>query len=148
MCFYNDDYDWYAEVQTVETHVAKEIFACQECGQEIAVGESYRYIYQQEHEECQRCEWEQLDPDDDPCEQHDYGETYHYRCCNQCQRILEIIQLIEIEEGCPPHAQQPGLGELSEVFSEHQSREQYAQRVLTLFPDLSGHVLLAPFLAK
>lgn len=148
MCFYNDDYDWYASVQKTETHIAGKPLPCHECGRQIAVGESLVYIYLQEHEECQRCEWEELGPDDEPCDSHDYGEIYHYRRCDECDQILKAIQVVEQEEGCPAHAQQPNLEELGEVFMEHESREQYALRAVAMYPALAEHRFLAPLVSK
>ena len=69
MCFYNDDFDWYAEVcRTVEGTDGRAT-RCIECGAKIAAGEWRRHLEQIEHECCQICEddcSEIHDPDQDP----------------------------------------------------------------------------------
>lgn len=139
MCFYNDDYDWTASVVLQEKRTAGKQIQCYECGAKIAPGESYQWIFMQEHEECRVCEWEEAET---PCEKHDYGEDFSYQRCNACSQLLAAIKAVEIEEGCPEHAQQPGLCELGEVFCEHENRREYAARAVAMFPELKSHRLI------
>src|SRR5688572_20106461 len=90
MCFDDYDYDWTASVCEKEIRIAKEgdKFGCDECGTKFQPGESYEYIFMQEHEECRVCEWEEAEA---PCEKHDYGETDEYRRCKTCCKILDAI---------------------------------------------------------
>lgn len=143
MCFYEADYDWYASVYRQETKAAERLLHCHECHTVIPLGTSYVDIYLQEHEECRVCEW---DVADTPCETHDYGEIDEYHRCLGCDQILQAIREVEQAEGCPPHAQQPGLSELSEVFEEHENRVQYARHAVELFPALAGHRFIYPLI--
>lgn len=136
MCFYYDDYDWTADVFEESERVAEQSLTCVECGKGIAAGETHIRIFAQESEECLVCEWEEAD---EPCEEHDYGETYTARRCQSCERILKAVQSVEVEEGCPPHATRPAIGELDQAFYDHANAETYANRVIEMYPTLADH---------
>lgn len=138
MCFYNDDYAWTAEVSDVTDGTADSPAKCYECNSIIAAGEFRRYVYQQEHEECSVCEQEEAD---EPCEKHDYGETFECNLCESCVKILKAIYAVEINAGCPPYASQPNYGELQEAF-QHDDAGKYRARALTMFPGVAGHKFL------
>ena len=87
MCFYNDDYDWCAEVIRTTEGTDGPPTRCIECGAKIAAGDWRRHIEQIEHESCQICEddcSESFDPGQDPatCE-HNYGETWDGDTCRR-----------------------------------------------------------------
>lgn len=137
MCFDNDDFDWYAEVQVDTSGENARRERCHECRRWIEVGEWCRRIFQQEHDGCSECDG--LDPD---CE-HDYGQTYHYVCCQECVTILNAIKQVEQAEGCPAYAQQPALTELRDAMWEHESRWQYAEAAVDADARLYGHPLIS-----
>jgi len=137
MCFYND-YDWYADVNDITEGETDEKQECHECGLVIHPGEWRRQVYQQEHEECHVCEFE----DGPPCGDgnHDYGETYFYVCCRTCANILKAIEVSEAEAGCPPDARQPAYGELQETLWEDREG-RYVRRAVEMFPGLQSNLI-------
>jgi hypothetical protein len=146
MCFYYpDDYDWIARVNEWSQPTAEELLTCRECGADIKPGQKYRKLYQQEHEECQLCEDECSETYDEEhakagCD-HDYGENYTYRRCNDCELMVECIAEVEAEQDCPPGTRRPPLEELEEAFNpcEHDDAPLYAQRVVEKHPHLAKH---------
>lgn len=143
MCFYNDndDYDWCAEIHEVARSTAGGQSKCIECGAAIADGEWREHIFQQEScGECLSCE---AYPDDDEdacqCEAPDLGNTFEADTCRKCYAIIAAIRRQERDEGCPVHAQRPGVGELADVFFQHDNRMDYAIRAVRLFPSLADH---------
>ena len=143
MCFYNDDVDWYAEVcRTVEGTDGRAT-RCIECGAKIADGEWRRHIEQVQYECCQICEddcseYYESEADKATC-QHDYGETFVCDTCQACCNLLEAVRVVEIEAGCPEHAQIPSIGGLLDELLEHDEREKYARRAVQMFPALARH---------
>jgi len=142
MCFYNDDYDWYADVQD-ESHVrCEKATGCDECGSKIQVGQWKRHIYQQEEEMCRYCE------DEDSIEYEkgfdckgdcDFGETSEYDCCVPCMKILAAIYEQEKDEDCPEHSRRPSLGLMWEEAFDSGHDDQYVSRILEMFPEVSSH---------
>jgi hypothetical protein len=127
MCFYND-YDWYAEDETDESGESPEIAGCIECGSTIISGKWRRHIYQQQYVECQVCEYEEAE---EPCKTHDYGELFECDICRSCQWILEAIDDIETEEGCPYDARQPAFGELRDaIWDDSDAGKRYLDRAI------------------
>lgn len=149
MCF-TDDYDWCASAVTNEHKPAASDLKCDECDRIIPAGELYHYTYQQEHEECQRCEdhecncvnWDDDSVnycDDCKCESPDYGETFSYDCCEECHQFLDAIKQTEQAEGCPPEASQPPLGMMLENLAEFdEDAEKYFTTAKTLYPNLEA----------
>lgn len=139
MCFYDDDYDWIAEIQIVTDGENERRERCNECRRWIEVGDQCRRVFQQENETCSAC-----DGEDPACEhEHDYGETYNYVCCRECITILDAIKRVEQAEGCPAYAQQPNLNELGEALWEHESRWKYAEAALAADEGLYDHPLIS-----
>jgi len=136
MCFY-DDGDWCAMVTDVTEGPADKPTMCIECGAAIAIGENRKHVFQQEEEECLRCEYEELGEDDEPCVQHDYGNVFECDVCDSCVKVLRAIEAVEIVEGCPVYARQPLFGELRDAI-EYDSDGRYAARALAMFPELSS----------
>ena len=140
MCFYNDSYDWYAELNIRRESKTGPAERCSECGDDIEPTAWRRTLFQQESEEyCKDCD---TPVDDDECECDDgpnMGETYRCVTCRPCAAMLAAIKRQERDEGCPADAQQPDPGELAEVFCEHHGAAEYARRIQTLFPSLSNH---------
>lgn len=146
MCFY-DDADWYASVCDVTEGPADKPCQCWECGAKIKPGDMRKHVYQQEHEECQRCEYEELDEDEEPCETHEYGEIFECNLCDACCKILRAIYAVEEDEGCPEYARQPMFGELKEaIWNDDDGR--YAQRAVAMFPELSSVEWLTKYLVQ
>ena len=159
MCFYNDDYDWTATVHEVNDGPSDCKRKCYECGHAIKVGDICRTVHQQEYETCRVCEDEDSDNfngfDDDgnsippvACEdgKHDYGETFDAVICHNCLKIREAVKEYELREGCPEHASEPGYGEWSEVFFEHENKWEYAEACVAKHPELIGHAWIKDLL--
>lgn len=151
MCFYNDNYDWIANLWLVMGSRAEADCRCYECRRAIRAGEWRTHVYQQEYEECRICEDDPddsglYDPGQDPATcQHDYGETFSCDICRECSLILAAIYDLEERERCPEYARQPMYGELRDELWEdrrHGSGE-YSRHALELYPELSNHELLA-----
>lgn len=140
MCF-NNDYDWYADISDVRDWPLGRPTSCHECCAPIGYGDWRRHIFQQEHEECQWCEYEELAEADEPCETHDYGETFECDLCRDCCKILAAIEAVETDEECPPHARQPAIGELVEALS-YDEDSRYARRAVAMFPELKSSRML------
>lgn len=144
MCFYNDDWDWVAELCEDVKGPASKPGKCIECMEPIAIGEICRSIYQQEYEECTRCDedGDDADFDDDgnfiPCDgNHIYGETWNGMICESCCQILKAIEAHEIDEGCPPHARQPSYGGLwDETIEDTDALGKYLVRAHAMFPGI------------
>lgn len=149
MCFYNDDYEWYASIVEVDHVRCVGDAKCYECGREISSHEWRRHTFQQESEECQICEDEcsgsyDSEQDKATCE-HEYGETFECNTCRECCLMLEAIYDLELIEGCPEHARQPAYGELEQVlFDERDSGLFYDYRLhaLNRFPQLVASRIL------
>jgi hypothetical protein len=143
MCFYNDDYDWVASVQERSTIKATKKVSCIECSKLIEAGEECERIWQQENECCSICtegaeDYDEEEPQDPTTCEHHYGETFEGYTCQRCLNIIEAIRQVEIEEGCPEHAQRPSIGGLyEEAFSRwNDDAKKYASKVVEMFPEL------------
>lgn len=160
MCFYNDDYDWSAEVNDVTFVRTEKLNVCEECRRRIEPGEWRRRIEQREHEECQICEdsysddYISADADSYDTKQehaealaelaehkHSYGETYSGATCRECCLLLAAIYDLEEKEGCPEYARQPLGGTLrEELHEEAYGREStYVKHAVEMFPELAEH---------
>lgn len=143
MCFYNDDFDWYAEVWRTVEGTEGRATRWIECGAKIGDGEWRRDIEEVEYECCQICEddcSEYHDPEADKATcQHNYGETFVCDTCQACCNLIEAVRVVEIEAGCPEHAQIPSVGGLLDELLEHDEREKYARRAVDMCPALAGH---------
>lgn len=147
MCFYAD-YDWYASVCETEDRTADKPFHCMECGTVVNVGESYQYTWMQEHEECHRCEegdCECVDRDDFhecKCAEPNYGETYTYRCCQNCRKFLDAVEQHELHEGCERDEARPPLGEMADYMRELDDLGGYFAEAEKMHPELkqSGYL--------
>lgn len=154
MCFYSDDYDWYAEIHD-ETHVRVDAACkCHDCNRRIAAGEWARRVEQLQHECCQICEDSESDlyeyPDAIEPENGFYGPTEHPHyygehwlgfICRDCLLLREAIYDLEEKEGCPEHARQPAYGELDEAF-EYDDELKYSDHAKRMFPVLAWHPLV------
>jgi hypothetical protein len=137
MCFYND-YEWYAAIQTDETRTAEKQLACGECGCKIEVGQQYRYIFQQEHEQCDRCFGYLEQKDQCECDEPDLGEQFCICICLECDKFMEAIKAAEVEEGCDGDETQPALGRLFEQIAEVDDVDRYFVKARELFPELEA----------
>lgn len=152
MCFYNEDYDWIAEVNEVTDGPASQAGKCIECGSAIAIGDTCRTVHQQEHEECQQCEEDGCNAEYDadgnyvPCDgNHDYGEIFDCLICESCCQLLQAIEAHEIDAGCPPHARQPSYGGLwEETFEDEEALADYLKRAKEMFPGIETRSRLYP----
>lgn len=159
MCFYNDDYDWVAEVYDEQYVRGEQPAKCFDCYREIKAGEWRREIFQLEHEECQICEDIESDLYEDPDEideaegmfgpgehPHYYGESWHGVICRECNLLRASIYDLEEKEGCPEYSRQPAFGELQETMADDCSRwgdKKYIRHALEMFPELTTHKLLS-----
>lgn len=173
MCFYDEgDYGWSASVTKEATRLAPRRATCRECNGVIQLGSRLHEIYQQEHDLCQICEDDEsgsyIDTDDfddeanlsqdeieaqrfmqDTLANHEcrYGETYLYRRCDACEKLLRAIAVQEEIEGCPPGNRVPPLEELRMVFTEHEAAFEYAERAVVMFSELWGHEFIVDLLS-
>lgn len=143
MCFYAD-YDWYASVCETEDRIADKPFKCHECCAVVAAGESYRYVFQQEQETCQRCEEGECECSDadDPahdcqCYEPNYGETFEYCICQNCRKFLDAVERHELNEGCRKDEARPPLGEMVEYMREIDALDGYFAEAEKMFPELA-----------
>ena len=135
MCFDNDA-DWRAEHWDETDGPAGTEAKCFECRAVITAGEWRKNIYLRQYEECQTCEdeWSDSYQKGVVCDHHDYGEEFECDRCLSCDKLLRVIKVLEEEEGCPPHAQQPMLGELADAILEDRRYLPYA---VAMFPELA-----------
>lgn len=144
MCFSNGDYGWTAEVQVNTSGCSPLQCKCYECRAIIAPYEWRVHIYQQEYEECQRCECEKLDDDDELCDElcdeHDYGETFEYVRCETCDKILRAIEAFEAREGCPVDERRPALCDLKDELNRWNRDDAplYAAIAIEAYPELAS----------
>ena len=154
MCFHDDgDYDWIAAFMTDEHLNTGPRTHCLECGKSIAEDEFRRAIYQQQSDGwCIHCDDY---PDDfgsgveceaDACDF--VGETWAGDICRGCCAILVSIRRDERKENCPPDAQQPRLGMLSDELSDHVAGPDYARRAVARFPSLAAHPVIVRALTR
>lgn len=144
MCFYNDDYDWYALVNEVTDGPATRSGKCIECNGLIAINDPCRMIYQQQYEYCTKCDegGDDADFDEDgnyiPCDgNHNFGETFDGMICESCCQILKAIEAHEIDAGCPSYAQQPSYGGLwEETMEDRDALADYLKRAVAMFPGI------------
>ena len=161
MCFYNDDYEWTASVVEKLDTLSPKNCRCEECGNDIEVGDVCRIVHMQEHEQCQICEdnwsdnyagWtdekgEAIAPL--PCDSgHDYGNTFDATICLNCLKVREAVKEYELKEGCPEHASEPGYGEWHEVFFEHSNNWEYAEACVAKYPELADHAWIKTLLER
>ena len=162
MCF-DVESDWCAVVNESVDGPLKLLTGgvCFECGAKIFAGDACRMIHQQEYDMCQECEDEssslyRLEFDDNAKElepthcrpgEHDYGETFDAILCMGCVKIRDAIRAYEIKEGCPEWSSVPLIGDLRDVFVEHQQKWDYADACVASHPELIEHPLIAGMLA-
>jgi hypothetical protein len=145
MCFYNDDYDWRAELIQRQDGVADKPVACYECGDKIKPGQFVHHIYMQEHED-ERCEWcdDGKTSDGTECQDCDGkgvrgpGQTYDYDRCQNCHKFLQAVESAELEAGCSSYEATPSLeGMIEEIRnSDADEAKRYFKKALRLFPEL------------
>jgi len=134
MCFYNVDYDWYADVSEEGCVVCQVECRCQECWKSIKPGEWIMTLWQQQYEECRLCS----DEDEEPIphtQECDFGETYSYQCCHDCARLREVIYEVETDEECPEHARHPSFeGMQEEAFDCGDNADKYVAKAAAMYP--------------
>lgn len=141
MCFVHD-YDYCVEVHRQSDGEHPEPAQCYECGRKIASGDWRRHVEQRERADCQVCgdEWSDRWRADADCGGvHDYGETFAASTCRECCRVLEAIEAVEREAGCPDGSRQPAYGELREaVYEDARDSGRYVLRAVAAWPELLG----------
>lgn len=148
MCFYNDDYDWTAAVCEEDKRTASKPVRCMECRRLIPVGGAVVHVFLRQHEACKNCDEELREEWDDdyeggpltPCAdgKHDYGETYDYDRCEDCDQFLQAVQTAELEAGCRLNESRPPLEFMVEYIAEAGIEEarKYFKKARDLFPCL------------
>lgn len=146
MCFFNDDYDWCAEVNEIRHERNDNPAKCYECRRLIQPGEWRQSIHQVEHECCQICDDESSDLFDESINpeecKHDCGESFDCSICRECSLLLEAIWDVERIEGCPEHARQPCYGELYDAMNPRNDGEKYRRHALEKYPGLIASRML------
>ena len=141
MCFVND-YDWCASVVADAMPFAAKPFKCNECGVGISAGDQYRLVLQQEHETCWQCEED--DKDECDCDEPDLGETYTYRCCEECWKFRKAVEAAEMAAGCAVSESSPSYeGMFDEISAGGQEEAtKYWRKAVKMFPELrtSGYL--------
>lgn len=149
MCFTNEC-DWTAEVSNERSEPAEKIVRCDECHRDIQIGATVHHIGQQEYELCHACEFGECkcagNTDEDghecTCEEPEYGETFHYDRCDDCDRFLKAVEAAEIEAGCKPHHAVPLLLNMIEDIREGGTGEakRYWKKAVVMFPELRAYL--------
>ena len=150
MCFYNDDCDWIAQVYEESASVVTESGQCQECGRIMLVGATMHNVWIQQYEACRRCDPnERAEWDDDfaggPLEQcsdgqHDYGETFDYSRCDDCDLFLQAVQEAEEDAGCHHDDARPPLEFMRERINDggQDEAKRYWRKALERYPQLKA----------
>ncbi len=145
MCFYNDDYDWVAAIEDEAERILEKPTRCDECGRKMQVGETAHHVFQQQHEECQACEEGDCDcpdkedcPHDCKCDEPNFGETFEYDRCVECDKFLKAVEQHETDEQCPPMERQPAYAMMIETISEFERKDalKYFRKAARMFPEL------------
>lgn len=156
MCFY-DESDYTPQLVEDEVIEANEPTRCMECRRTIPVGGWVRHVFLQEHESCRH------DPDNDryvgdwtaeefgvaveslpeegcsPGCSHDYGDSFHYDRCRDCDQLLDAIQKHEIAEGCHWADSLPNLERLRDAMHEGDGRA-YLAKAEELYPGITARL--------
>ena len=137
MCFDNSDYEWVASINETTSGCSPLVARCNECGSKIEAGQWRKHVYQQESEECYRCE--ELD-EGETCDEHDYGETFEYDCCEMCEKILRAIEQFELRNGCKVYEARPMLGDLKEEINKWNRDDAglYAAVAIETYPEVGS----------
>lgn len=146
MCF-DTEGDWQATINEW-SGVRGSQSKCIECRSEIPDGAWRLHIFQQEHEECQICEYE----DGEPCAEgdHDYGESFVGDVCRECCLVRAAINELEEQEGCPSYSREPLFGTLWEELQADKrwGENHYVRFAMQRFPELANHGMCAVLSAK
>ena len=148
MCFINEC-GWCAEINEEADEIALEKTRCNECDRIIPSGDFMHTIHQQEFEECQacangECDCHEVDDSCCQCEEPDYGETFDYVRCLQCDRFLKAVEAAEIKAGCSINEARPLMPRMIEDISDggRQEARKYFKMARVMFPELvaSGYL--------
>lgn len=147
MCFINEA-EWAAQVSEKTKQTAVMAIKCDECRRQISMGAEYVHIYMQEAECCVACENGDCDCDLEgeccKCDEPDYGQSFDYDCCLECDKFLQAIEAAEIKAGCSQYEARPMLTEMIEALQEGDefTERRYVQEALRMFPELkqSGYL--------
>jgi hypothetical protein len=145
MCFVNEC-DWSPMVNEEADIKACGCTKCDECHAVIEYGDSMHTIYQQESEECLQCRdgWCECEGDCCECSDPDFGETFDYVRCEQCDKFLKAVEAAEIEAGCGPHEARPMLSMMVEDINNggREEARKYFKKAKAMFPELvaSGYL--------
>jgi hypothetical protein len=152
MCFYNDGYDWTAEVVSEKEGAASKDAKCQECRRVIPAGHRLWTVFQQECEECKTCDEGDCECPKDKrgdcmeckCEKPNFGEEFDYHSCLDCKRFLDAVSVAEVESGCSVYESRPAYMEMIESVSSAgvDESDKYFAKADEMFPDLrqSGYL--------
>lgn len=153
MCFLNEC-EWFASINEHSSNPATKATKCNECGIVIQPGEIVHRLYQQEYEECRDCEYGYCECEKDKCcicEKPNYGETFDYDCCDNCDKFLKAIEASEIEVGCRRSESRPMLTMMVEDIREANDPEsvrRYVKKALVMFPELKTNKYISRIAKK
>ena len=136
MCFVNDGYDWTAAICEESDATATRPYKCLECGSVIAVGEFIHHVHQQEYEDCQFCE-----DDYCGCETPDFGETFDWHWCENCDKFLRAIKQAELDDGCSESESRPAMPfweDIQNIGSDGAKRYWVVAR--RMFPEIGAYL--------
>lgn len=110
MCFVNDECEWHATVVEKFISIGEEPTQCMECRRDFSVGTTFHCTYMQEDDECGACRDGDCEcpdgdcecPDEDccSCDEPDYGMTFDYKRCDDCEKYLDAVEKAELAAGC------------------------------------------------
>lgn len=142
MCFLAD-YDWYAQVCEQSERVVETPTKCNECGRIVQPGEKMHHVWMQQYEECHNCDCGECACNLDAsgqCPEPEFGETFDYDRCEQCDKFLSAVQHAEEDEGCQGVEARPGLGSMMNDICDggRSDAKRYFQRAARDYPELKA----------
>lgn len=154
MCFVNDDYEWTAYVSVWSKCNAQQPTRCDECSRVIEPGVVVHHLHQEESDECLRCERGDCDCGFGPngvgevedkccaCPEPDFGRSFDYDRCDDCDRFLQAVEAAEVEAGCSRDDARPECGKMIEDIGNagHDEAKRYFAKAYEMFPDIKPYL--------
>lgn len=156
------EHDWIAEEYTKSEGYARSATVCDECQRTINKGDWRCTIQMREYSECQICEDQSspnyIDATDtgieygegdteqakiqlDILNQHtcDFGETFSYFRCIDCDKVLHAFTQFKSLACCSNSDNLPALGKLAAFLNTYHKQQEYVDYALKMFSELDEH---------